>query len=166
MIKLIQHIPDWADAKPFTIKANSLEELLSNKRMKSYLNDGDVFAYGDSGRILMTSSTKKRTWWVIGYIDGCNLIGKLPHYKKVYKFSGDVKVVKVKPNTEFINSGFAKVDKEYIIEDQQGRSCSLMGVDGRGGLAWISDSDLEFVRYATQEELDKINNRDELDFIL
>lgn len=165
MIKLIQHIPSWADTKPFTIEANSLEELLSNEKVKSYLGDGDVFAYGGTGQTLMTSSTKKRTWWVIGYVDGCNLIGKLPHFKKVYKFTGNVSVVKVKPNTEFINCGLAKIDKEYIIDHQSGGSCMLTGIDGRGGFAWISDSDLEFIRYATQEELDKINNRDELDFI-
>lgn len=165
MIKLIQDIPGWADAKPFTIEARSLKELLSNEKVKSYLGDGDVFAYGGSGQTLMVSSSKERTWWVIGYVDGCNLIGELPHFKKVYKFTGNVKVVKVKPDTEFINCGLAKVDKEYIIDHQNGGSCMLTGIDGHGGFGWISDSDLEFIRYATQEELDKINNRDELDFI-
>ena len=152
MIHFIQHIPGFGDGKPYEKRYRTVENMLKDPKIKSYLHYGEspVYAYGnDWGRqLLMISSTAKKWWWVIGYVDGVNLSDYLPYYEQTYLLKGKIPVVE--RNGEF-----------YIVRSEENTGdmaiYSLYNLQTGNVTSWHRAKDYKFVRYATQEELDRIN---------
>ena len=145
-----EHIIPWAwnpGDKPEEYSFNTIEELINKN--KEYLPDGYVFAYAQDGdvQLLMISSTTEKDYWVCGYVEGFDLSRYLPIYTSTYKFNGKVKVVKDKDD-----------GCEWLVEcESSNGDYSLISLDGEESFAWAKKEDFKFIRYATQEELDKIN---------
>lgn len=83
MIKFVQHIPPMIDyrSEPQKYEVETLDELLA----KFKLSDGEVFASDKEGNTLMTSQTKCKFWWVLGFVSGIDLTKYLPKFDEVFK---------------------------------------------------------------------------------
>lgn len=145
-----QHIPAFIDGvTPEEFEFTTIEELL--ERNKKKLLKDYVFAYGLSsfeGQTLMISSTKEKSWWVIGFVKGFDLSKYLPNCYKVYKLQGNVKVVQG-----------GRKNNLYIVEAESNSGYSLVEINGDASWAWADPKEYKFIRYATPEELDKVNNK-------
>lgn len=152
MIHFTQHIPGFGDGKPYEKRYRTVENMLKDPKIQSYLHyDGNpVYAYGDGWKrqLLMVSSTVKKWWLVIGYVDGVNLSDYLPYYDQTYLLKGKIPVVE--RNGEFYIVRIEENNGDMIVY-------SLYNLQTGSVSAWHNAKDCKFVRYATQEELDRIN---------
>lgn len=153
MIHFVQHIPEFGDGKPYKHNYRTVENMLKDPKIQSYLKykDGLTFAYSDNyyEQNLMVSSTKEKWYFVVGHVDGVKLSDYLPHYDRAYLLNGPVKIVKVDQALYIVM---------YEYEHPDGRISYLLCelTTGRTHL-WRDAEKCEFVRYATQEELDFVN---------
>lgn len=158
MYTFIEHVPSFVDGKPEKFEFKTLKELLSKMRDCGRLLPDYVFAYGNCNynnqtQCLMISSTKEKKWWVLGYVTGLDLAQSLTRYDKVYKLQGRVKIIKVKIGKS------AHRNRLWVVENERNNKYSLVGLKNPDeGYAWVNAEDCQFMRYATQAELDRINN--------
>lgn len=151
-----QHIPSFCEGfVPEEYTCESLEELLKRNKNKCCKKDNEIFACSEEND-LMVSSTIKKSWWVLGSVSGIDLQKYLPHYDSVCLLKGDnIKIVK----------GVSKEilgwhdDAEYLVAAESDGSYSLVNLTNfSDSWAWAKKEDYPTIRYATQEELDKLNN--------
>ena len=127
---------------------DSIDDLL--KKNNNALSDGFMFAceYGFYKQTLMVSSTKKREWYVVGFVYNFDLSRYLPNFRTCYKLCGKVKVCMKDGN-----------DDVYVVEDESKTGeYSLINIDKGYSWAWASPDEYKFTRYATDEEIEKANS--------
>lgn len=81
MFKFIQHIPSFVDSRgiePFSIEADTVEEMLENPFFDKF-KSGDKFSHFAKVRehgyvTLMSVSDDGFKWWVVGYIYGKGVV--------------------------------------------------------------------------------------------
>lgn len=82
-----QHIPSFYDGfEPEEFDAETLEELL--KKEARYLKSNKhnlVWACDTYDNTLMVSATDANWWWVVGFVEGIELIEHLPYFKSCCK---------------------------------------------------------------------------------
>jgi hypothetical protein len=146
MIKYKQHIPAYiSGADPEEYTCETLDELL--EKNKSCLGKDCIFAYG-SENTLMMSSTAKKYYWVLGFVRGVDLKEYLPYYENVYSLQGDhVPIVRWRKNNHL-----------YIVRAESDDNYGVIDMEFGSVWSWMRSDEAEFVRYATQEELDWAND--------
>lgn len=158
MYTFVEHVPAFVDGKPEKFEFKTLEELLSKMRDCGRILPNYVFAYDNCNynnqtQHLMISSTKEKKWWVLGCVTGLDLAQSLPRYDKVYQLQGQVKIIKVRTGRS------APRNRLWVVENERDNKYSLVGLKNPDeGYAWVDAKDCQFIRYATQVELDRINN--------
>lgn len=166
MIKYTQHIPNYCSGfEPKLYETETLEELLDYLFKEGALKDPKrelVFANGDY-ETLMIASTTDAWYWVIGFVSGVDLRDYLPHYNSCYKFKpGENKVFKFKTGLGEHYMFDHKEKYEYLARDGD-NPYALLRLDNSGGIGWINERELIFLRYSTQQDVDKINARNKKD---
>jgi len=150
MIKYKQHVPPFVDGvDPEEYECESLDELLERNRDR--VPENFVFSFGYPNTLMM-SSTVEYKWWVLGFVRGVLLQNYLPKFDKVYKMQGDnVPIIKYlgghDPNEEFM-----------VMDKSRNGDYELTSLKDGHSWAWCPANETEFIRYATQGELDWVNN--------